>query len=129
MTSALRLFVVLGALGARSCGYTAEHGPRVTPGGETLWILVELQLKLDALRPGLAAVTGKSFDPERVDRLTGEVLQTTEFLSTGRGDADAYRAARYRADLIGVGYDLLRVDAECTARGIAGAVRATTNAG
>ncbi|HYV47455.1 MAG TPA: AHH domain-containing protein [Myxococcaceae bacterium] len=92
-------------------------------------MLVQLQLELDQLQPVLASLEGRSFSTRRVEKLTSEVLATAEYLAGPRLDEDGLRAARYRVDLIGVAYDLLRTHAELSARGLGGVVRTPCSAG
>lgn len=98
-----------------------EHGPpdvpRTSSAQETLWVLLDEQLRLDALRPFLVALDGKSFSPSEVDELTAEVRRAADQVDAAAGRPDELRAARYRADVVGVAYDLSRAHAESSARG------------
>jgi HNH/ENDO VII superfamily nuclease len=116
---------IVAALLVAACDTSFERAPRVTPAGESLWLLVGLQLELDAIRPALDQAANKSVSPARIDRLTGEIVATCESLTSKTPTDDELRAARYRVDLIAVAWGLIQADALASAGGIGG----TTHAG
>src|SRR5690349_13005183 len=89
-------------------------------------MLVGFQMDLDGLRPYLAQHPGASVSPERLDKLASQVLAPCESLtSTGPSD-DQLRAARYRVDLIALGWGLIQADALASAGRIGGSTHPVT---
>ena len=112
-----------------ACDDSFENVPRVTPAPESLWALVGIQIDLDRLRVLLARYPGKSFGPERIDRLSAEVVATSEYLTVRPLSDDELRAARYRVDLLSLSKGLIEADALASSGGIGGTTHAGALAG
>lgn len=116
-----RLSLVLAFLLTTACDRDLADLPRVSSPAESMWLLVDFQLQVDALRPVLFALQGKSFQLKRLDELSEEIEQAASQIEAARSPQDL-RAARYRIDLIGVELDVIQVHAQASAHGVGGAV-------
>jgi len=120
-------WVALTALLGAACNESFENAPRVTPAAESLWLLVGFQMKLDGARTYLIEHPGVgSVSPQRIDRLSSQVLATCEYLTSRAPSDDELRAARYRVDLIALGWGVIQADVLASAGGIGGVTHAAT---
>ena len=101
------------------CDRASPDLPRVSSAAESMWLLVDFQLRIDALRPLLFALQGRSYQLTRLDDLSDEIEQTADQIEAATSQLEL-KAARYRADLIGVTLDVIRVHAQATAHGVGG---------